>query len=120
MLDQNIKRQRVIGWFSLYVAEERLQSILFNREILKIQPQAVWRYPRAKPIRPKRTQLQRERFHVKKEAGYLTTEERLYQQGYYEKFRTKYFDDEALFKVVGMPRGIVQNPEPEALDCDGF
>jgi len=119
-IDQNIKRKRIHGWFSLYVAEERLQSILFNREILKIQPQAVWRYPRAKLIRTKRTELQRERFHVKKETGFLTTEERLYQQGYYEKFRTKYFDDEQFLKVVGRPRGCVQNPEPEVLDSDGF
>ena len=119
-VDYVTRKKRICGWFSLYVAEERLQSILFNREILKIQPQAVWRYPKAKLIRPKRTELQREKFHVKKETGYLTTEERLYQQGYYEKLKTKYFDDEALFKVVGRPRGIVQSPVQEELDYDGF
>jgi hypothetical protein len=119
-IDQNIKRKRITGWFGLYVAEERLQSILFNREILKLQPQAVWRYDKAKLIRPKKTQLQREKFHHNSKGGILTTEERLYQQGYYEKLKNKYFDDEALFKVVGTPRGVVLNPEPEVLDYDGF
>jgi hypothetical protein len=93
---------------------------LFNREILKIQPQAVWRYDRAKLIRSKRTELQREKFHPKSKVGFLTTEERLYQQGYYEKLKNKYFDDERFLKVVGQPRGLVLNPEPEVLDYDGF
>jgi len=119
-IDQAFKRKRIIGWISLYVAEERLQSILFNREILKLQPQAVWRYDKAKLIRPKKTQLQRERFHYKRTDGFLSTEERLYQMGYYEKLKTKYFDDEALFKVVGQPRGLVQNPVQDELDYDGF
>jgi hypothetical protein len=117
-VDQLINRKRVQGWMGLYVAEERLQSILFNREILKIQPRAVWRYNKAKLIRTKRTELQREKLHYKKETGYLTTEERLYQQGYYEKFKNKYFDDEKFLRVVGKPRGFVLNPEPEALDYD--
>jgi hypothetical protein len=119
-VDYTIKRQQITGWFSLYVAEERLQSILFNREILKIQPTAVWRYPRAKLLRPKKTQLQREKFHHNSKGGILTTEERLYQQGYYENFKNKYFDDERFLKVVGTPRGAVLNPEPEVLDYDGF
>lgn len=108
------------GWISLYVAEERLQAILFNREILKLQPLAVWRYDKAKPIRIKRTELQREKFHPKNKPGVLTTEERLYQQGYYEKFITKYFDDEKFLKVVGAPRGVVQTPEQEVLEYDGL
>ena len=119
-VDYMFRRKRINGWFSLYVAEERLQSILFNREILKIQPQGVWRYPRAKPIRTKRTELQREKFHPKNKIGQLTTEERLYQQGYYESLKNKYFDNERFLKVVGQPRGCVQTPEPEALDCDGL
>jgi hypothetical protein len=119
-IDQKIKRKHITGWFSLYIAEERLQTILFNREILKIQPWAVWRYPKARPIRTKRTELQREKFHIKKDTGLLTTEERLYQQGYYENFKNKYFDDEKFLKVVGTPRGCVQSPEPEVLDYDGF
>ena len=119
-IDQMFKRKRVIGWVSLYVAEERLQAILFNREMLKLQPQAVWRYDKAKLVRPKKTELQREKFHYKRTDGFLTTEERLYQMGYYEKLKTKYFDDEALFKVVGTPRGAVQNPIQEELDYDGF
>jgi hypothetical protein len=117
-VNQTIKRQPVQGWMGLYVAEERLQVILFNREILKIQPRAVWRYNKAKLIRTKRTELQREKLHVKKETGLLTTEERLYQMGYYEKLKNKYFDDEHLFKVVGTPRGTVQSPIPEELDYD--
>lgn len=119
-IDQVFKRKRVVGWIGLYVAEERLQTILFNREILKLQPPAVWRFDRAKPLRTKRTELQREKFHYKRTDGFLTTEERLYQMGYYEKLKNKYFDDEALFKVVGTPRGIVQNPIQEELDYDGF
>ena len=115
-IDQMFKRKRVVGWIGLYVAEERLQTILFNKEILKLQPPAVWRFDRAKPIRTKRTELQRERVYINRSNERLTTEERLYQQGYYEKFKNKYFDDEQFLKVVGTPRGIVLNPIPEELD----
>jgi len=48
----------------------------------------------------------------------LTTEERLYQQGYYEKFKNKYFDDEKFLQVVGKPRGFVLNPQLEVEDYD--
>jgi hypothetical protein len=120
LVDKIVNRRKFLGWISLYVAEERLQTILFNREIIKLQPQAVWRFDRAKPIRSKKTQLQREKFHHNSKIGILTTEERLYQQGYYEKLKNKYFDDEKFLKVVGTPRGCVLNPEPEVLDYDGL
>tara|TARA_R110002126_G_scaffold66826_2_gene169693 strand:+ start:779 stop:1351 length:573 start_codon:yes stop_codon:yes gene_type:complete len=120
LVDKTVNRKKFFGWMSLYVAEERLQTILFNREILKIQPQAIWRFDRAKLIRNKRTELQREKLHHKYLINNLTTEERLYQMGYYEKFKNKYFDDERFLRVVGQPRGCVQTPEPEVLDCDGL
>lgn len=116
-IDHVFKRKKVLGWIGLYIAEERLQSILFNREILKIQPEAVWRYDKARLIRPKRTELQRERFHYKSKDGNLTTEERLYQLGYYENLQRKYFDgDERFIKVVGQPRGFVLDSYPEDMD----
>jgi hypothetical protein len=112
-VDKTVNRRTYRGWISLYVAQERLQTILFNREILKIQPQAVWRYPHAKLIREKRTLVNREVTYTNRVSDNFTTEERLWQQGYYEKLRTKYFDDEAFFKVVGTPRGSVLSYQPE-------
>jgi hypothetical protein len=121
LVDKIVNRRKFLGWMSLYVAEERLQTILFNREILRIQPQAVWRYPRAKLLREKRTLINREVTHINRQGDNFSTEERLYQMGYYEKLKTKYFDDEALFKVVGTPRGSVLNYQPEVdNEFDGF
>ena len=100
----------------MYVAEERLQTILFNREIIKIQPQAFWKYPKAKLIREKKPLLVRENSYSNRVN--LTTEERLYQMGYYEKLKNKYFDDEKLLKVVGEPRGFVLDYQPEVDDQD--
>jgi hypothetical protein len=113
--------QGISGWFSLYVAEERLQATLFNREMLKIQPQAVWRYSRAKPIRPIKPLLQKDANGANKHN--MTAEERLWQQGYYTNLQHKYFDgDEKFIKVVGKPRGLVLDHQPEVDDqtdyCD--
>jgi hypothetical protein len=120
-VDKTVSRRKFLGWMSLYVAEERLQTILFNREILKIQPQAVWKYPHAKLIREKRSLVNREVTYTNRQGDNFSTEERLYQMGYYEKLKTKYFDDEALFKVVGTPRGSVLNYQPEVdNEFDGF
>jgi hypothetical protein len=110
-LNKTINTRKYKGWMSLYVAEEKLQAVLFNREILKLQPQAVWRYANAKPIRPRRPLLNRENNYSNR--ANFTTEERLFQQGYYEKFKSKYFDDDKLVKVVGTPRGAVLNYQPE-------
>jgi len=113
-LDRQFLRQRVQGWVSIYVAEERLQTILFNREILKIQPRATWRYAHAKLIRDKRTLLNREPVYSNRTNDNFTTEERLWQLGYYEKLQRKYFNgDERFIKVVGRPRGAVLNYVPE-------
>ena len=99
------------GWFSLYVVEEKSQATLFNQAVLKIQPQAVWRYSRAKPVRPYKPLLQKDISGPNK--NYMTAEERLWQQGYYEKFQHKYFDgDERFIKVVGKPRGFVLEVHP--------
>ena len=100
------------GWFSLYVVEEKSQVTLFNREMLKLQPWAVWRYSRAKPVRPIIPLLQREKTCNNKH--YITVEERLWQQGYYTNLQHKYFDgDEKFIKVVGKPRGFVLEVQPE-------
>jgi len=105
------------GWFSLYVAEEKSQVVLFNREMLKIQPRAVWRYSRAKPVRPIIPLLQREKTCNNKH--YITVEERLWQQGYYTNLQHKYFDgDEKFIRVVGKPRGFVLDLQPEVEDTD--
>lgn len=110
-MDKTLMGKTFKGWLSIYVAEERLQTVLFNREILKIQPQAFWRYAHAKPLRPKRPLLNRENNYSNRTN--FTTEERLWQQGYYESFKSKYLDDEKLLKVVGTPRGCVLNYQPE-------
>lgn len=104
----------ITGWFSLYVAEESLQAVLFNREILKIQPQAVWRYDKAQPVRPITPLLQ---LSASVNRQTMTPEERLWQQGYYENLQRKYFDgDERFIKVVGKPRGLALNYQPEVDD----
>jgi hypothetical protein len=101
----------VSGWFSVYLAEERLQAILFNREMLRIQPRAVWRYKDAKLLRPITTWLQMDMVGNNKHE--MTPEERLWQQGYYKKLQDKYFDgDERFIRVVGKPRGFVLNYQP--------
>lgn len=113
-LDKHIHYKKCNGWISLYVAEERLQTILFNREILKIQPLAFWKYQGARPIRKKRTLLDRENNYSNRSHDNFSTEERLWQTGYYENMRVKYFDgDEKFIKVVGTPRGAVLNYQPE-------
>jgi hypothetical protein len=119
-IDTTFKRKTIKGWMSLYVVTDS-EKYQFNREILKLQPPAVWRYGNAKAIREKRTLIQRGAGYVTRNGTVnLTAEERLYQMGYYEKLKNKYFDDEIFLKVVGEPRGFVLNPEPEVLDCDGF
>jgi len=115
-VNKTVNRKKYHGWMSMYVAEERLQTILFNREIIKIQPQAFWKYPKAKLIREKKPLLVRENSYSNRVN--LTTEERLYQMGYYEKLKNKYFDDEKLLKVVGEPRGFVLDYQPEVDDQD--
>jgi hypothetical protein len=112
-VDKIVNRRKYRGWVSLYVAEERLQVILFNKEILRLQPQAVWRYHRSKLIRDKRPLVNREIIYSNRVSDNFSTEERLWQQGYYEKLKHKYFDDEAFFKVVGTPRGSVLSYQPE-------
>jgi len=113
LVDKKVSRRTYNGWISLYIAEERLQTILFNREILKIQPQAVWRFPRAKLLREKRSLVNREVTYTNRVSNNFSTEERLYQMGYYEKLKNKYFDDEKFLKVVGTPRGSVLSYQPE-------
>lgn len=117
-IDTIFIRKKIQGWISVYIIDNKEDVFLFNREILRLQPRAVWRYDKAHSIRPKKTLLRRERQRGKGCESNLTTEERLYQMGYYEKLVTKYYDDEALFKVMGSPRGIVQIPIPEELDYD--
>lgn len=103
------------GWFSVYVVEERLQAVLFNREMLRIQPQAIWRYSRAKPVRPVKPILTENVNGLNKHN--MTPEERLWSMGYYENLQRKYFDgDEKFIKVLGEPRGFVLNYQPEVDD----
>ena len=124
-VNEVFRTNKIQGWVSAYVIDTKEDIFLFNRELLIIQPQAVWRYDKSQPLRPKRTQLQRERTSGKRADYNLTTEERLYQMGYYEKLETKYFDDEIKFKVnLGTLRGVVQVPyylddnEDETDYCD--
>lgn len=118
-LDRTFNYRKCRGWMSLYVAEERLQTILFNREILKLQPLAVWKYSQSKPIRIKRTLLDRENNYNNRSSDNFSTEERLFQMGYYENLQNKYFDgDEKFIKVVGRPRGAVLNYQPEVDNYD--
>ena len=112
--------QGLTGWFSLYIAEEKSQATLFNQAMIKLQPKAVWRYSRARPIRPVKTLLPKERDQKIRTQG-LTIEERLWQTGYYANLQHKYFDgDEKFIKVVGEPRGLVLNHQPEVDDYSDY
>jgi hypothetical protein len=115
-IDMIIRRKQVKGWFSVY---HTLDNVAFNRAILKIQPQAVWRHPKPTPVRIRKTLMQKE-MRANTGATNLTTEERLWQMGYFNVYKHKYLDDEAYLKVVGTPRGIALNPVHEELDYDEF
>ena len=107
------KKQREY-WISLYIGLERLQVILFNRAVIAQQPYAFWKHPNARLIREKRKLINRENYHVNSTASdNFSTEERLYQMGYYNKFKDKYFDEEKFFRIVGTPRASVLNYQPE-------
>lgn len=110
--------QKFSGWFSLYVAEERLQTILFNREIVRLQPRAVWRFNQAKLIRQRQPLLSRESVYTNRNEQNYTTEERLYQMGYFEEFANKYFAgrENDFSARIGQPRYAVLNPQQEAVD----
>lgn len=109
---QDKKKQQY--WISLYIGIERLQVILFNQAVIAQQPYAFWKHPTAKLIRGKRKLINKESYHVKSTAkNNFSTEERLYQMGYYHKFKDKYFDEEKFFRIVGTPRASVLNYQPE-------
>ena len=123
-IDQTFRRNKIRGWIGVYIADTPEEQFLFNREVLVLQPRAVWRYPNARARREKRPLLERENQYKPKSATNFTTEERLYQLGYFEKLQNKYFyGDERFIKVLGTPRGCVLNPiyqsnESEADYCD--
>lgn len=113
-IDTVVRRKQIQGWMSVYYTDN---NIAFNQAVIKIQPQAHWRHPKPHPIRNHKTLLQRE---VRLNGPSLTTEERLWQMGYFNVYKHKYLDDEAYLKVVGTPRGIALNPVHEELDYDEF
>jgi hypothetical protein len=122
-IDQHFRRARIKGWMSVYYIAEQESIYEFRRSIIKLQPQAFWSNPRCHPLRAKRTMLERENVYKPRSNTNFSTEERLWQLGYYEKFKVKYQDDETkLFKVVGTPRGAVLNYQQEVDDqtdyCD--
>lgn len=109
---QDKKQQQY--WISLYIGQERLQVILFNQAVIARQPYAFWKHPGARLVREKRKLINRENYHANSTAkDNFSTEERLYQMGYYDKFKDKYFDDEKFLRVVGTPRASVLNYQPE-------
>ena len=113
-INETFRRNKITGWMNLYYIPEQEQQVQFRRAILKIQPQAFWYNPRAPLMRPKRTLLERENCYKERSATNFTTEERLWQMGYFENLERKYFDgDEKFINVVGNPRGAVLNYQPE-------
>jgi len=107
------EHKEIPGWFSLYMINELACLSQFNLELLNIQPRAVWRYQNAHPVRPLKTLLPKQG-NPKIRNPSLTVEERLWQQGYYEKLQSKYFDgDEKIINVIGEPRGFVLEVQPE-------
>jgi hypothetical protein len=46
----------------------------------------------------------------------MTTNEKLYAEGYYENFKIKYFSDDTEYvdSLLGVARVILKNPWPEA------
>jgi len=104
-IDMTHRRKRIQGWMSVYVTEEHEK---FNQVAPQLKPIAYWRSKTAKPYRTRRTIMQRE-LRANTAAGSITTEERLWQMGFFDVYKHKYLDDESYLKVVGVPRGIAQD-----------
>lgn len=114
-LSQRFRGNKISGWFSVYVITEKELVHQFNQALIKIQPQAVWRYPKSQPMRPRRSLLIKENPRSDISDRTFTTEERLYQLGYYENLERKYFagNEEKLIARIGQPRRAVLDYQPE-------
>ena len=88
-IDTTIRRKPVKGWFSVFYTDNKQA---FNEAIIKIQPQAYWHHTKPHPIRNRKTLLQRE---VRLNGPSLTTEERLWQMGYFNFSKNKNLDKKA-------------------------
>jgi hypothetical protein len=110
-LNQIYRRTKLNGWMSLYYTDDPELHAEIKRSIIRIQPRAFWQHPKPIPMRRKRTMMERENVYKPRSSTNFTTEERLWQLGYYENFKVKYFGDSERFAgSVGTPRGAVLNP----------
>ena len=113
-IDDMYRRTPITGWMSVYYIPEPEQQTEFRRAIIRLQPQAFWYNAKSQPLRTKRKLLERENHHKSRSDTNFNTEERLWQMGYFENLKLKYFDgDERFIKVLGTPRGVVLNYQPE-------
>jgi len=114
--DQVFYQDKKTGlWWSIYyVTEENNDAFLaWSESIEFIQ---CWTPFRQTKMRTRRGMLWA-RHNISE--GNQTDNERLYTMGYYEKLKSKYFDDDEKFiKVVGTPRGAVLNYQPEVDSYD--
>jgi len=109
------RRTAITGWMSVYYIPELEQQTEFRRSIIRLQPQAFWYNARAQPLRTKRNLFQRENNYKSRSDTNFSTEERLYQMGYFEDLKLKYFNDDTTYvdSLLGTPRGAVLNYQPE-------
>lgn len=118
-IDETYSCHRIRGWMSLYYITDANLHQEFYKSVNEIQPGAYWYYPRSRSLRTKQSIYDRENNYKRKSDVNFTTEERLWQLGYFEKLQRKYFDgDERFIKVLGTPRSAVQNYLPEVSDYE--
>ena len=112
--------QKFDMWFSMYYLEEDEHINLLNRELIKLQPLALWNTPKRKNFdkKPKKTLIEREFTRPNSKTG--SAAERLFHSGYYTKLKDKYFtgNEEYLFTRVGTARAVADELEFE--DEDDF
>lgn len=104
-IDMTFRNKHIKGWISMYITEEHE---VFNQSVATMRPNAYWVNKKPKAIRTRKTMMEKE-LRANFPAGKITTEERLWQMGYFNVYKHKYLDDESYLKVVGVPRSIAQD-----------
>jgi hypothetical protein len=107
-------------WCSMYYIDKDEHANLLNREVIKLQPLAIWNTPKRKHFtkKVKKNLIQREFKRPNSTIG--SAAERLFQMGYYSVLQDKYFtgNEEYLFTRVGTARVVADELEFE--DEDDF
>jgi len=102
-------------WISMYYFTDNNTALKFNRELIKIQPLALWTNPKRSRIpRKKKTLIELDGFKSRKVKTAVASE-RLAQMGYYSILKDKYFhgNEEYVDARVGIARAVSDELEDE-------